>query len=94
MAAVGGIAERAEIGIVWRFDPHTSPRADQAMKLLHRLDHVGHVLDHVDRAQLVERAIRERIGETVEIADHVGFAGEIPVDPDGTGILADTAADV
>ena len=42
----------------------------------------------------VEGAVGERIGEAVQVGEHVGAAGGIAVDADGAGLLVDAAADV
>src|SRR5262245_23300296 len=94
MAAVSGIAERAEIGIVRSLDPDCAARFGQAMEFLHGADDVGYVLDHVDRHDPVEGAVGERIGEAIEIAENVGLAGGIAIDADRAGSLPDPAADV
>ncbi|HWE52383.1 MAG TPA: hypothetical protein VG273_21485 [Bryobacteraceae bacterium] len=63
-------------------DPHPATWLDEAMELLHTADHVTQVLDHVNGAESVETAVRERIGKAVEIADNVGCARGIDVDSD------------
>ena len=70
------------------------PARTSAVKLLHGADHVGDVLDDVNGQHAVERVVGERVGEAVEVAQDVGAAGGIAVDPDGAGMLADPAADV
>src|ERR1035437_1072700 len=94
VALVGGIAARAEIGVVRRLDAHRAARAHQAVKLLRGAHHVGDVLDHVDGRQPVERAVGERVGEPVQVRQDVGAAGGIPVDTDGARLLVNAAADV
>src|SRR4051794_12913384 len=91
---VGRVAEGAEIGIVRRFDPYTPPQPDEAVKLFHRANDVGEVLDHMNSTQAVEGTIGERVGKTVQIADEVGGAGGVDVNADGVRKLADAAADV
>jgi hypothetical protein len=94
VAAVGGIAKRAEVGVVRRLDAHRAARPHQAVELFHGADDVRHVFDHVDGQQPVEGVIRKRIGKVVQIAKHVGAAGGIPIDTDGSGLLMNPAADV
>src|SRR4051812_1605661 len=89
-----GIAERAEVRIMRSFDAHRPAYAHQPVELLHRLDHVIHVLNDMDRRQPVERPVGEGIGKTIEIGQHVGAAGGIPVEPDRSGLLVNPAADV
>src|SRR5229473_7817532 len=88
------VAEGAEIGIVRRLYPDAAPRANQPVKLLHGPDHIREVLDDVNRTQLSERVIRERIGDMVEVAQHIGMAVRIPVDADCARRLVDPATDV
>src|SRR5277367_4520798 len=64
------------------------------MEFLHGGDHVGHVLDHVDGAQLVERVIAERIGKAIEVDKNVGAGARVAIDSDRTRVLVDSAADV
>src|SRR3954451_9675832 len=64
------------------------------MKLLHGADHVIHMFDDVNRRETVERTIGEGIRKAVEIGEDVGAAVGIPVEPDGSGLLVDPAADV
>src|SRR5580692_6785636 len=52
------------------------------------------MFDDVDRSQLVESAVRQRVREPVEIANNVGCARRIDVDADRAWILANTAADI
>jgi hypothetical protein len=52
------------------------------------------MFDHVDSQQAVEGIAGERVWQAVEIAQDVGSAGGIPVDPDGPGLLVNPAADV
>jgi hypothetical protein len=73
---------------------YPAARADQAMKLFHRCDHVGEVLDDVDGAQLVERIVGERIGDVIQDAEHIGMAVGIAIDADRAGVLIDPTADV
>ena len=91
---MGGIAERAEIGVVRRDDEHLTARADQSMKLFHAADDVRDVLDHVHSLQRVERRIAERVRDAIEIAQDVGAAGGIAIDTDRALPFVDPAADV
>jgi|SRR5580700_2523838 hypothetical protein len=94
MPAVGGIAKRAEIGIVRRDDQHLASIPDQAMEFFHGLHNVADMLDDMDRLQGIEGRIAERIGKMVEFANHIGPAGRIAIDADGAGKLVDSATDV
>src|SRR5689334_12060268 len=92
--AMSGVAEGAEIGVVRRFDANRAAGADQAMKLLHRPDHVIDVFDDVDGGEAVEGAVGERVGEAIEIGEDVGAAGRIAVEADGAGLFMNAAADI
>jgi hypothetical protein len=52
------------------------------------------MFDRVDGQQAVEGVIPKGVRQAVEIAENVGAAGRIPVDPDGSGLLVNPAADV
>lgn len=75
------IAKRAEIRVVRGFDPDPAAGLHQTVKLFHRLDHIVDVFNHMDRAQVIEGSIGERIREAIEIADDIRFGGKIPVNP-------------
>jgi hypothetical protein len=91
---VGWIAERAEIGIV-RSDDHDRPAgSNQAVELLHCFHDVRDMLDHMDRAQFVERLVAKGVRKQVEIGNYVGARAGVAVESDGTGILVDSTADV
>ena len=92
--AVGGIAERTEVGVVRRDDERLAAGTQQAVEFLHGLDYVGDMLDHMNGLQFIEDRVAERVGKTVEVADYVGVAGQVPVNPDRARIFADAAADV
>ena len=92
MPAMGGIAKRAEVGIVRRDDQHLAAAADQPVKFLHAADHVGKMLDHVHGLQPVESRIAKRIRKTVQIRDYVRPRRRIAVDAYGPCFLIDPAA--
>src|SRR6185437_2079621 len=91
VVAVRGIAEGAEVGVVRGFEAHGSSGANQAVKLLHGANHIVNVLDHVDGCKAIEGTIGERIGKAVEVGNHVGAAGGIPVEPNGSWLLVNPA---
>ena len=64
------------------------------MELLHGADHIGNMLDHMDRAQLTEGAVAKWVGKTVQIAQHVGAGVRVAIQADGAGVFIDTAPDV
>src|SRR5579859_4720006 len=94
MPAMCRVAERAEIGIVRRLYPDTSPRPHQPVKLLHGPDHVREMLDNVNRPQLCERVVRERVGGVIQIAQHVGVTSGISVDADCPWRLVNPTPDI
>ena len=85
------IAERAEIGIVRRYDYQLAAGPQHAMKLLHRANDVRYMLDHVNGAYLVERAVAERIWKAVQVAQDICARVRIAVDPDRPRIFVDAA---
>src|SRR5713101_4220661 len=92
VAAVGGVAERAEVGVVRGFDAHGAAGACQPVKFFHRPDDVIHVLNDMNREHTIETVIGEGIRGEVEIAEDVGAAGGIAVDADRAGLLVNPAA--
>ena len=64
------------------------------MKLLDGPDDIGHVLDDVDRPDFVKRGIAKRIRIPVQIANHIGGAGKIAIDPNTTGELIPPTPDI
>ncbi len=91
---MGRIAERTEIGVVRGLDPHPATGSYQAVKLLHRPDYIGHMLNHMNSPEVVERTVRERVRKAVEVANHIGGRCNVPVDPNGPGVFPNTTADV
>ena len=77
--AVGWIAERTEISVVRRDDDRAAAGSKQAIELFHGADHVGHVLNDVDRAHFAERTVAEWKGEMIEIGDHIRLGGRIAI---------------
>src|ERR1017187_1170404 len=94
MALVRWVAKRAEVRVMRGFDAHLAARAHQAVKLLHGADDVVDVLDYVNAGQAVEGVGSERVGKAVQIGQHVGVAGGIAVEPDGSSLLMNPAADI
>jgi hypothetical protein len=64
------------------------------MKLLHGANHVGNVLDHVNRTQLGEGAVAKWVRKTVQVAQHIGAGVRVAIHADGAGVFVDSAADV
>src|ERR1035438_5734006 len=54
----------------------------------------GRQFDRVNGQQPVEGIVSKRVRKAVQIAKDVGAARGIPVDPDGSGLLVNPAADV
>ena len=94
VAAMRRIAKRAEVRVVRSLNPDSAPGSNQPVKLLHGADYVVYVLDHMDRGQPVERTVGERVGKAIEVGQDVGAAVGIPVEPNGSGLLVNPAADV
>ncbi|SRR5689334_2919700 len=94
MPAVGGIAERTEVGVVRRDDERLAAGTQQAVEFLHGLDYVGDMLDHMNGLQFIEDRVAERVGKTVEVAEHIGTGGRVAVDANGPWEFVDAAADV
>ena len=91
---VGGVSERAVVGVMGGLDPDTASWAHQPMEFLHGADHVGNVLDDVDSLQGVKRGIAKRVGKTVEVAEDIGAGGRVAVYADRPGKFVDAATDV
>ena len=69
---VSGIAKGAEVGVVGRNDHEDAARFEQAVKLFHRPDHIGHVFDDVCGPDLAEGVVTERKWKMIQVCDHVG----------------------
>lgn len=52
------------------------------------------MFDHVDGTQLVKGAVRERVRETIEVADDVRRRGRIDINSNRSRIFVDAAADI
>jgi len=75
-------------------DEDPTSRGQQPMEFFHGPQHIGDVLNHVDRPHAVERAVPKWIREAIQIAQHVGAAGGIPVNADRAAVFVNAAADV
>ena len=64
------------------------------MKLLDGPDDVAQVFDDVYGVDLIKRAVSERIGEVVQVHQHVGARTWIAIDADRARPLVNAAADV
>lgn len=92
--AVRGVAEGTEIRVVRRGEEDAATGLEETMEFLHRFDYVGDVFDDVDGTDFVECAVAEGVGETVEVAEDVGFAGGVAIDADGAWKFVAAAADI
>lgn len=92
--AVCGIAKRAEIGVVWSDNNGTPTGREQTMKLLHRSNHIGHMLDDMNRAYLAKGAVAKREWKLIQIGNHIRARMSIAINPDAAGIFVDPAADI
>lgn len=71
-----------------------APRDKQPVELLYRPDYVRHVLDNMNRPELLKRAVAERVRELVEIRNYVRVRIRISIQTDSAWILINSAADV
>ena len=94
MPAVRGVAERAEVGVVRRFDHDPGAGLSDAVELFDRADDIGDVLDDVDEPDLREDAVAERQLAGIDVGDDVGSGVRIAVDPDGVRAFVLTTTDV
>jgi hypothetical protein len=89
--AVAGIAKRAEIGVVRRYDDGASAGCKQPVKFFDGAYHVRDMLDHVDGADFAERAVTERKGEMIQAGDYVSPGMGITVEADCAWMLVEAA---
>jgi hypothetical protein len=94
MPAMGRIAERIDVGVVWRQKENGPAGLCNAMKLFHGGNDIAHVLDQMLATNLVEGTITERKVPVIEMTDHVGAGRRIHVDTDRPGILIGTTSNV
>jgi len=94
MPAMGGIAERTEIGVMRRGDEDRSTSARDAVEFLHGGDNVGDVFDDVNGADFVKYAFAKGKRAAVNVAEDVGRGAGILVNANGAGRFNDTAADI
>ncbi len=94
MMLVRGVTEGTVIGVMGSFDMDTPARPHQPVKLFHRFDDVGDMLNHVNGTKLVETVGFERIGKSVKIRQHIGAAGGIVVETNGAGIFIYAATNI
>lgn len=92
MPAMRWIAKRAEIGVVRRDDRDMAAGHEQPMDLFERADHVGHVLDQMNGADVAERAITKRVGKLVQIGEYIGARMPVAIDADRPRKFVDSAA--
>ena len=91
---MSGIAKRTEIRVMRRNNEHLAAGSRKAVKLLHRANHVGDMLDDVNRPDFVERIVAERIGKMIEFAQNIRLDARNAIDSDRAWIFVDAAADV
>lgn len=94
MPAVGWVAKGTEVRVVRGGDEESPSGLQDAMKLLHRADHVRDVLDDVNRADFAEGAVAEGIRKAIEIAEYIGAGVRVPIHADGAGAFIYAASDV
>src|SRR4051794_28576997 len=91
---MGRVAEGAEVSVMRRLEADGAAGAHEAMELFHGADHVVHMFNDVDGGEAIEGTVGEGVRKPVELDEHVGAAGGIPVYSNGTGLLVNPAADV
>ena len=64
------------------------------MKFFYGSNHIGHMLDDMHCADLIEAAIRKRVGQMIQVAQHIGTSSRDAVDADRAGIFVYPATDV
>jgi hypothetical protein len=88
------ISIRVDRGEVRRRDPNRGSVAGDAPDFGRHRHHVSEVLDHMMKVHLIKAIRAKRIGEMIEIAEDVGLARWIPVDPDRSGLLVPPTSQV
>src|SRR5580704_3893993 len=91
MPAVGGVAERAVVGVVRRGNENRAAGFCDAVKFFHRGDDVGDVFDDVLAANVVEGVVFKRERAFIEMRDDVGGGVDVHIEADGAGIFFGTA---
>lgn len=92
--AVGGIAKRAEVGVVRRNDDDPAARDEQPVELFDGAYHISYVFNHVGGADLAEGAVAERKWEMIQVRDDVGPGMRVAIQAYGAGVLVEAAADI
>src|ERR1700761_897627 len=75
-------------------DDDAAAWSQQPVELLHRPDHVSHMLDDVGCPDLPARAIAERKWKSVEVSEHIRARIRVPVKANGARVLVDPASDI
>jgi hypothetical protein len=92
--AVGGIAKRAEVGVMGRNNNDPAARDEQPVEFFDSSDHISYVFDHVRGANLAEGAVAERKWEMIQVRDDVGSGMRAAIQAYGAGVLVEPAADI
>ena len=87
MPAVGGVAERAEVGVVRGDDDDFAAGLGEPVELFHGADDIGGVLEEVDSPDLPKCVIAEGERDVIEIGNDVGARMWIAVDTKRAGVL-------
>ena len=77
-----------------RRDIDFTPRAQEPVKLFHRANHIGNMLDHMNRTHFVENRVGEWVGNMVDINNRISSGRSYAIDADTAGVLVDSAADI
>src|SRR5436190_22798332 len=94
MPAVSRIAERTEVRVMRRRDVDFPAPAEETMELFYRLDDIRYVLNDMHCADRIEAAIRKRVGQMIEVAQHIRTSSRDAVNADRAGIFIYPATDV
>jgi Tol biopolymer transport system component len=94
MRLVRRVAKAREVRIVGRLQSHRATSPHHPVKLLHSLDHVINVFNHMDRPQLIKTRVAKRVGVVVEIGNHICRRAWIIIEPHRPGILFHPAAHI
>lgn len=88
------VAKARKVRVMGRDNKNLTSRSDEAVELLHGLDNVREVLDHVNCLQSVKGAVKKWVRKPVEFDQNIRPRGWVSVDADRSWQLIDSAADV
>ena len=91
---MGRVAERAEVGVVGRLDDDAAAVPADAVHVVHRRDHIGDVLDHVNQPDFVENIVAKGQPAAIDIADHVRVGIAVTIDSKGARLLVAATSNI